>query len=196
MKKFLNKHKKEGISSLISGSLVALYFLYSDNTEKVKDFGILQNEISVFFAPQDKCTQSIIKEIANARFSIKIQAYSFTAEAIWRAIVERKEAGIDVEIILDHGQETAHHSLYKTVIEYKKIPLYIDTPGSSKKQLAHNKVIIIDDKIVITGSFNFSKNAENNAENLLIIRDEKIAKLYKDNWEYRKSLSKNANQDS
>jgi phosphatidylserine/phosphatidylglycerophosphate/cardiolipin synthase-like enzyme len=49
--------------------------------------------------------------------------------------------------------------------------------------IAHNKIIIVDEKIVLTGSFNFSKAAEErNAENLLIINNPEIAKLYIENW--------------
>ena len=46
--------------------------------------------------------------------------------------------------------------------------------------------MIIDGEIVITGSFNFTKNAEeNNAENLLVIHDKKLALLYTKNWQER-----------
>ena len=50
--------------------------------------------------------------------------------------------------------------------------------------IAHNKVMIIDGGTVITGSFNFTKAAEeNNAENLLVIRDRKLAERYIENWQ-------------
>jgi phosphatidylserine/phosphatidylglycerophosphate/cardiolipin synthase-like enzyme len=43
--------------------------------------------------------------------------------------------------------------------------------------------MIIDERVVITGSFNFTKSAEeSNAENLLIIRDAKVAEIYTGNW--------------
>ena len=54
----------------------------------------------------------------------------------------------------------------------------------NKHAIAHSKVIVIDGEIVMAGSFNFTKAAEeNNAENLLIIRDEKLASLYIENWQ-------------
>ena len=60
------------------------------------------------------------------------------------------------------------------------IPTEIDAQHS----IAHNKVMIIDGETVITGSFNFTKAAEkSNAENLLIIRDVKLASLYTGNWQ-------------
>ncbi len=50
--------------------------------------------------------------------------------------------------------------------------------------IAHNEIMIIDGETVITGSFNFTKAAEEkNAENLLVIRDKKLAKRYFKNWE-------------
>lgn len=49
--------------------------------------------------------------------------------------------------------------------------------------------MIIDDEIVITGSFNFTKSAQINAENILIIEDSRIAELYKINWFKRRDCS-------
>ncbi len=50
--------------------------------------------------------------------------------------------------------------------------------------IAHNKVMVIDGRVVITGSFNFTKAAEEkNAENLLVVRDADLAARYADNWE-------------
>ena len=52
-----------------------------------------------------------------------------------------------------------------------------------KHAIAHNKIIIIDGQTVITGSFNFTNQAEDhNAENLLVIRDHGLAQRYLANW--------------
>ena len=67
-----------------------------------------------------------------------------------------------------------------------RIPTYID----SRHAIAHNKVIIIDGAVTITGSFNFTKAAqEKNAENLLIIRSREIARAYRENWQHHLSHS-------
>jgi len=61
---------------------------------------------------------------------------------------------------------------------------YPITKIDAQHAIAHNKVIIIDGETVITGSFNFTKAAEEkNAENLLVIRDKKLAELYIKNWQ-------------
>jgi len=54
----------------------------------------------------------------------------------------------------------------------------------ARHAISHNKVMIVDGETVITGSFNFSKSAEeNNPENLLVIHDQKLAERYTENWE-------------
>jgi phosphatidylserine/phosphatidylglycerophosphate/cardiolipin synthase-like enzyme len=59
------------------------------------------------------------------------------------------------------------------------IPVLID----DKHQIAHNKIMVIDANVVITGSFNFTKaTEEHNAENLLVIRNRDLAARYTDNW--------------
>lgn len=61
---------------------------------------------------------------------------------------------------------------------------------NDKHAIAHNKIIIIDRSVVITGSFNFTKAAEEkNAENLLIIRSKELAKPYLDNWRHHRDHS-------
>jgi phosphatidylserine/phosphatidylglycerophosphate/cardiolipin synthase-like enzyme len=73
-----------------------------------------------------------------------------------------------------------------TFLANSGIPTYID----DKHAIAHNKIMIIDRETVITGSFNFTKAAEEkNAENLLIIRNKDLAKIYIENWENHKGHS-------
>jgi phosphatidylserine/phosphatidylglycerophosphate/cardiolipin synthase-like enzyme len=66
------------------------------------------------------------------------------------------------------------------------VPTYID----STHAIAHNKIMVIDQETVITGSFNFTKAAEEkNAENILIIKSKELAQEYLDNWTKHKSHS-------
>lgn len=53
----------------------------------------------------------------------------------------------------------------------------------SAHAIAHNKVMVIDTNVVMTGSFNFTKGAEErNAENLLVVKDKTLADKYEENW--------------
>jgi phosphatidylserine/phosphatidylglycerophosphate/cardiolipin synthase-like enzyme len=87
--------------------------------------------------------------------------------------------GVKVEVILDKSQKGNQYSS-ADFFANSGIPVKID----AQHAIAHNKVMIIDGGTVITGSFNFTKSAEeNNAENLLIIYDKKLASAYTKNWQ-------------
>lgn len=113
-----------------------------------------------------------------------VQAYSFTSVPIAKALVNAKNKGVDVKIILDKSQITAKYFAV-TFFTNHGISPSIDY----KPTIAHNKVIIIDSEAVITGSFNFTKAARENAENLLIIYDTDLAKKYTINWQNRMAES-------
>ena len=117
-------------------------------------------------------------EIDAAKSSILIQAYSFTSVPIAKAIVEAHKRGVHVEVILDRSQKTEKYSV-ADFLHNAGMPVLID----SEHAIAHNKIMIIDGQVVITGSFNFTKQAEqSNAENLLVIRDKILADQYTANW--------------
>ena len=93
--------------------------------------------------------------------------------------MEAHKRGVRTEIILDKSQRTEKYS-EADFTAHMGIPTYID----SAHGIAHNKVMIIDQGTVITGSFNFTKAAEErNAENVLIIKSRELAKEYSENWE-------------
>ena len=93
--------------------------------------------------------------------------------------------GVHVEIILDKSNKSEKYSA-GDFTAHMGVATYID----SKHAIAHNKIIIIDRETVITGSFNFTKAAEEkNAENLLIIKSKELAKTYIENWNKHKDHS-------
>jgi len=136
-----------------------------------------QPQLSVCFSPNGGCTEAIIQELNQARNSVLVQAYSFTSAPIAEALLDAHKRA-KVEIILDKSQRTEKYSSADFLVN-SGIPVMID----SAHAIAHNKVIIIDEETVITGSFNFTKAAEEkNAENLLIIKDKRLAQKYFSNW--------------
>jgi phosphatidylserine/phosphatidylglycerophosphate/cardiolipin synthase-like enzyme len=137
----------------------------------------------VYFSPHGECTSAIIRELKKAKSSILVQAYSFTSVPIAEALLDAFNRRVKVEIILDKRQRT--NELIASLCD-KGIQVKIDIT----RGIAHNKVMIIDCEIVITGSFNFTKTAEErNAENLLVIHDKKLASLYTKNWREREKHS-------
>jgi phosphatidylserine/phosphatidylglycerophosphate/cardiolipin synthase-like enzyme len=120
----------------------------------------------VHFSPHGGCTEVVVRELGLARREILLLAYGFTSRPIAQALVEAKLRGVHVEVILDHSNEGDPHSEMPHLVEQGLVPLIDDHHA-----IAHNKVVIIDGKIVITGSFNFTQHAEtSNAENLLVLR--------------------------
>lgn len=140
----------------------------------------------VCFTPGSDCTAVILREIKNAHQSIYIQAYSFTSAPIAKAVADAQKKGIDVKLILDKSQMRKNRYSSAKYFVNQSVPVWIDY----KPAIAHNKVIIIDNNTVITGSFNFTRAAQKrNAENLLIIHDPGLAMLYFDNWKKRQLTS-------
>jgi phosphatidylserine/phosphatidylglycerophosphate/cardiolipin synthase-like enzyme len=141
--------------------------------------------VRVYFSPNGGCTEAIIKELDRASSEIKVQAYSFTSKPIAKALVDAHKRGVKVTVILDKSNASAKYSAADFTTNMG-IPTFID----GQHAIAHNKIMIIDQQTVITGSFNFTRAAEErNAENLLIIRDRGIARLYMDNWENHQAHS-------
>ena len=133
----------------------------------------------IYFSPNGGAQQSLVNTIGQARESVYVQAYSFTSAPIAKALVDAHNRGVKVEAILDKSQRKATYT-GATFLRNEGIPVWIDAAHA----IAHNKVMVIDGQTVVTGSFNFTKAAEEkNAENLLIIRDSGLAKLYRENWE-------------
>jgi phosphatidylserine/phosphatidylglycerophosphate/cardiolipin synthase-like enzyme len=141
--------------------------------------------VTVCFTPGGNCTDAIVKALGEAQRTILVQAYSFTSAPIAKALLDAHKRGVQVQVILDKSQRTEKYSS-ADFLANQGMPTMID----ANHAIAHNKVMLIDGEWVITGSFNFTKAAqEKNAENLLIIRDPALAAQYTQNWEAHRQHS-------
>jgi phosphatidylserine/phosphatidylglycerophosphate/cardiolipin synthase-like enzyme len=149
------------------------------------DLTLNSTPVQVYFSPNGGCTDAIVKAISEAKSEILVQAYSFTSTPIAKALLEAHKRGVKVEAILDKSQRREKYTS-ATFLANSRIPTFIDDAHA----IAHNKIIIVDGQTVITGSFNFTKAAEEkNAENVLIINSPELAKLYIENWKHHKEHS-------
>jgi len=147
--------------------------------------GAQTTRIDPFFSPNGGCTQAIVDTVGAARSTVLVEAYSFTSHKITSALIEAKRRGVDVRVILDGSNLTDKYSNLPDLIA-AGVPTWID----SRFKIAHDKVMIIDNVIVITGSFNDSWGAETqNAENLLRITDPNLAAIYSSRWSQLQGLS-------
>ena len=142
--------------------------------------------IEVYFSPNGGVTDAVVRQVDAARQTIFVQAYSFTSLPIARALVRAQHRGVTVHVILDRSQQT-ETSAKADLLGNAGIRVLID----AEHALAHNKIMIIDAATILTGSFNFTRQAEReNAENLLVIRDPNLARRYLDNWRQHEAHSK------
>lgn len=136
------------------------------------------NSIQVFFSPNGGCTEAITNTIAKAKNHIIVAAYSFTSNPIAKELKNAHERGVRITVILDESNKTAKYSV-ADFLNNAGVAVFTD----GKHAISHSKYMVIDNRITITGSFNFSKAAEEeNAENLLVIADPEIARKFSLNW--------------
>jgi phosphatidylserine/phosphatidylglycerophosphate/cardiolipin synthase-like enzyme len=145
---------------------------FAGNTAAASEDGI-----SVYFSPQTDCRRLIINHIRMAEKTIDVQAYSFTSEPIARALVEAHRRGVKVTVILDADKFEKSEGSY---LAKRGVATYVDT-GHEK---AHNKIVLIDNSTVITGSFNFAEEkSEEIADNLVVITGKaSLARAYQQNF--------------
>jgi phosphatidylserine/phosphatidylglycerophosphate/cardiolipin synthase-like enzyme len=142
-------------------------------------------QVKPCFVPGQDCQAIVVGVIDRVEREVFLQAYSFTSAPIAQALVRAKARGVQVTAVLDKSQRHEHFSMAMALRE-AGIPVWID----EKPAIAHNKVIVADRQITITGSFNFTKSAQTrNAENLVVIDDARVARAYTDNIERRIALS-------
>lgn len=142
--------------------------------------------VEVYFSPRGGATEVIAHEINNAKKEILIQSYSFTSKPIAKAMIDAKLRGIGVIAILDKSQRRERYTA-ATFLQNAGCMVLID----DKHAIAHSKTILVDRSVLITGSFNFTKSAEEkNAENLLVIKGNKpLVERYIKNFEEHKGHS-------
>jgi phosphatidylserine/phosphatidylglycerophosphate/cardiolipin synthase-like enzyme len=140
--------------------------------------GSTPSSVDVRFSPHGGCTDAIVAQLDAAQSSVLVQAYSFTSAPIAQALLSAHQRGLDVRVLLDKSQRSEKYTS-ADFLARAGVPTAID----AQHAIAHNKIMIVDGAIVLTGSFNFTKSAEqNNAENLLILHDPALAEKYTANW--------------
>ena len=163
--------------------LAILLLLAFSSTSLAKDLHLKDVPVQLHFSPNGGATEAIVAALGRARTEILVQAYSFTSKDIAKALLDAHKRRVKVEIILDKSQRKEKYSS-ADFTAHAGIPTFID----DRHAIAHNKVMIIDREVVVTGSFNFTKAAEEkNAENLLIIPSKDLAREYIENWQAHKA---------
>lgn len=164
------------LAATLAGGAIVGYREYSSAPQIAPATGA---PIEVYFSPNGGCTAAIISAIDKAERKICVQAYYFTSAPIAEALVRAHRRGVAVTTVLDQSQTSSKGYSSALFLHRAGVPTFID----NQHAIAHNKIILVDDELVITGSFNFTRAAESsNAENVLFIRDKATMQKYLDNW--------------
>lgn len=133
---------------------------------------IESTRVEIYFSPEDSTMERVLELVQEAEESVGFMAYSFTDDDLAKAMIAAHKRGVEVEGVMDKAQALSNQGgEYLNMLE-AGIDVLLD--GNPKSM--HHKVIIIDDEIVVTGSYNFSKSAKTrNDENTLILFDREIA---------------------
>ena len=130
-------------------------------------------KIENYFCPEDNCAEKIINIINSANQSIYFMTFSFTDKQIAQTIINKHLQGIKVAGLFEKSQNSKYSQFN-----------YLNTSGinvkfEKKPTKLHHKIFIIDQKIIIAGSYNPTKNGNTiNDENILIIHNPLIAQQY------------------
>ena len=135
--------------------------------------------VMILFAPEDDAMNMLVPLIKQARESVYFMTFAFTHDEMGQELVKQSRRGVDVGGVFESRNATSSHSeihrLYCNGIDVR-------VDGNSANM--HHKVFIIDGKIVVTGSYNFSNNSENsNDENLVFLSNHDIAETYQEEFE-------------
>ena len=181
------------ISLLIIGAVFGYEFAKNPDSELFKDLSlnkeparvdaVLPKNVELCFTPPSGCAAVIESQISKALSSIYVQAYGMTSPTIVDALIKAHNRGVKVRILLDKSNLKDKWSKRSLLVD-----VGVDVGIDKVSGIAHNKVMIIDEQRVITGSFNFTRAADSrNTENVIIINDKSVANEYLQNWLKRKS---------
>lgn len=143
--------------------------------------------LDIYFSPEDHIQAALVELLDNAQTSISFLAYSFTADPLGEAIRQRAEAGVKVSGVMDTDQVASNSGTEYDAFRAAGLDVRLD----GNQGLMHHKFMIIDGKIVVTGSYNFSASAETtNDENVLVIYDSVIAQQYQQEFQRVYSIAR------
>lgn len=164
---------------LVSLLILHLIFVISPVLAQPTSEGMTAEVLGVYFTPPASAAAAIVKAIDASEREVLVQAYGFTHNAIAQALIRAHQRGVKVRVLMDQKTQTSNRYVIALL---QDADMAVRQDG--KHAIAHNKVMVIDQAVVITGSFNFTNSAETrNAENVLILKSPDLALQYRLQWQ-------------
>jgi phosphatidylserine/phosphatidylglycerophosphate/cardiolipin synthase-like enzyme len=142
------------------------------------NFVINGKNVECYFSPSDRTTSQIGKTLGKAQHSINVALLTFTRQDLADSIIHKKNAGKIARVVVDNNVDTGNQFAY---LQSNGVDVLL----KGGTGLLHHKYAIVDAEMLsgsaytITGSHNWSNSAETkNDENTVIIKDDRIANLY------------------
>jgi phosphatidylserine/phosphatidylglycerophosphate/cardiolipin synthase-like enzyme len=157
----------------------SVFFVVAPAGAQANNVDLSAQVLGVYFAPNTDVAAAVVKVIDASDLEVLVQAYGFTHNGIAQALVRAHQRGVRVCVLLDQKSQTLNQYVIGLLSE-AHMALRFD----GKHVIAHNKVMVVDRTIVITGSFNFTNSAATrNAENLLVLKSPELAHTYRLQWQ-------------
>mgnify|MGYP005824537063 CR=1 FL=1 len=135
----------------------------------------------VHFAPDGGIRRHLLDAIRNSRQRIDVAVYQITSTELARALVAAKERGLRVRILTDQEKARAGGPAMRI---FRAADLSIRSLGISEQSLMHHKFAIFDDRLVATGSYNWTQTAERaNYENVVFLEDPKVVARFTEEFQ-------------
>jgi phosphatidylserine/phosphatidylglycerophosphate/cardiolipin synthase-like enzyme len=132
-------------------------------------------QVETLFSPDDGVEQYLYALLESAQESIYFMAFSFTSDPLGELIRAKSAAGLTVVGVMDEEQVKSNIGTEYDPFKHAGLDVYVD---GNEGQM-HHKTMIIDEEVVITGSYNFTRSAEErNDENLIAVYNEQIAGFF------------------
>jgi phosphatidylserine/phosphatidylglycerophosphate/cardiolipin synthase-like enzyme len=129
--------------------------------------GVTGRPAACYFSPNGGCRDAIVDQINGAQTSIEVQAFTLTSPTIGDAILKAYRRGVQVAIVLD-AAKTGESREVAAQLALAGVPVYVDMAHG----VADSRLVLIDNQVVATGSFNLSEAGESeNSEDLIVLRD-------------------------
>lgn len=130
-----------------------------------------------YFSPTDHVMERLIQYVQDAQKSVHFMAFTYTDKDLANAMIAQAQAGLDVQGVIEN-RASSQGAL--PVLFCAGVPVKTD----GNKYTMHHKVIIIDGKIVVTGSFNFTNAADHdNDDNIIVLHSPAAAQLYEQEYQ-------------
>jgi phosphatidylserine/phosphatidylglycerophosphate/cardiolipin synthase-like enzyme len=141
--------------------------------------------VAVCFSPEENCVAFADRAIGDAAREILVGAYGLTTgSGIVEALIRAKQRGIDVRLIADKTTPCERNSAVEPLAA-AGVPIWID----GRARIAHAKTMVIDGTVTLTGSYNWTRRAAANSENLNLISSPAVAAAYTAHWRQRLAVS-------